>query len=50
MICLNFFTGRALFRFYWFRRHGMWALSLQVLWLGFELNNNHVWTLTERVR
>jgi hypothetical protein len=35
---------------YWFAHNGMWAFGFRVYALGIEINNNAVWTLTERAR
>lgn len=34
---------------YWFRLHGMWGLAFRILWLGFELHNNSVWSFEDEL-
>lgn len=34
---------------YSFSYHGMWAFAFRVLWFGFELHNNSVWSFEDEV-
>ena len=47
---LYFWRGwrKRLFNLYWFRWGGSWAFAIRLGPLGVELNNNAVWTLSER--